>query len=494
MDGFATPPLPLTNSSASTGAGDGVLPPLAPPAAAAAINPRSGPNAQGGVAPPAPASKPRIAASKRTAAAVASAAAGQKEAKAAGGGGKKSKAAAAVAAAAAAAQFQYAPPPPPQAPAAPEFGAQVSAANVFDETTTSVDDEMFMSTMNVGSNYSQEFMSQQHNDEFEVDEDGKGLIDAPKGRAANYTAEEDLSIAQSLFKGDPKKNKKGKMVEGRPFVLSHCWMELKDEEKWKNRDGLEVPRKAMKATMEAQLIDDDEASSDDANRSPTPNSVAKTKRPIGKKQAKEAKGKKTGDDDIKKAMEAMVNARKEATEERRLCRMKESADEERRIAAEERKVVLEEKKMAMEEKLRLMEHEKHLFFMDTSILDEKQKEYINLCRHQFLAQKRLMGGMDASMGGYGGMNYMGGMGASMGGYGGMGGIGAMGAPPSGYGGMGGMSSPPSGYGGIRTSSSGYGGMGGMGGYGGLGGIGFMASMVPALTDGKVVIIKIADVM
>jgi hypothetical protein len=64
------------------------------------------------------------------------------------------------------------------------------------------------------------------------------------------------------------------------------------------------------------------ASSDGVKRIPTPSSVLRPKRPMGVKQAKEMKWKKSGDDDIKKAMEAMVNARKEYTEEKRLEKAK----------------------------------------------------------------------------------------------------------------------------------------------------------------------------
>jgi hypothetical protein len=37
-----------------------------------------------------------------------------------------------------------------------------------------------------------------------------------------------------LFKGAPKKNKKGKLVQGRSFTLPNCWEELENDEKWKN--------------------------------------------------------------------------------------------------------------------------------------------------------------------------------------------------------------------------------------------------------------------
>lgn len=93
------------------------------------------------------------------------------------------------------------------------------------------------------------------------------------------------------------------MVDGKSFVLAHCYKVLKDEEKWKNRDGLEVSKKG-KQTMDATLIEEEhhDDASRDVKRSPTLNSVAKTKTPIGAIQDKD-KGNKTGDDDIKKAME-----------------------------------------------------------------------------------------------------------------------------------------------------------------------------------------------
>ncbi|KAE8767776.1 hypothetical protein D1007_60828 [Hordeum vulgare] len=121
--------------------------------------------------------------------------------------------------------------------------------------------------------------------------------------------------------------------------------------------------------------DEEEASSDDAKRNPTPNSVAysKPKRPNG--VAKQKKKKKEGDGYTKNCMKAIVMERKEANEERRVARSQESIAEERRLATEERKVASKEKKLAMEEQVRLLEYEKHLFFLDTSKFDDRQKEY-----------------------------------------------------------------------------------------------------------------------
>jgi uncharacterized protein YnzC (UPF0291/DUF896 family) len=61
------------------------------------------------------------------------------------------------------------------------------------------------------------------------------------------------------------------MVEEKSFVLHRCWTDLKNKEKCKNRDGLEMIKKAMKATVSAIKLEDELSSEE------TPNSVARTK-------------------------------------------------------------------------------------------------------------------------------------------------------------------------------------------------------------------------
>ncbi|KAE8779966.1 Tyrosine N-monooxygenase [Hordeum vulgare] len=58
------------------------------------------------------------------------------------------------------------------------------------------------------------------------------------------------NIAQYLFRGEEKKTKKGKVKKVILFVLPHCYEVLKDDEKWKNHDVLEV-RKKGKETIDA---------------------------------------------------------------------------------------------------------------------------------------------------------------------------------------------------------------------------------------------------
>ena len=143
-----------------------------------------------------------------------------------------------------------------------------------------------------------------------------------------------------MFKEETRTTKKGKIKKGRVFTHPHCYKLLKDDEKWKKREDLDDLHLSNKRKRAIELNDDEEdASSDDGKRSPTPNSVSysKPKRPDGcKKDAKEKK-KRKGDDELKNAMEAIVKARKEANEVRKMARAQDAADEERRLAAEERR-------------------------------------------------------------------------------------------------------------------------------------------------------------
>ncbi|KAE8767666.1 Alternative oxidase 1a, mitochondrial [Hordeum vulgare] len=431
-----------------------------------------------------------------------------------------------------------------EAPASSLVEPGADAHQVFDEMPPSLNDDAYMSTMGVGSNnshWSQTNDIHIEDHEFEVDEEGEGIVNAPKGRAGNYTTNDDkllcntwlqvsrdpsvggdqsrdaywgrmkeyfdaqnvsgidrserslrsrwstinsdcqkwaaaqkavdkinpsgtneddrYNIAQNLFKEETRTTKKGKIKKGKIFTLPHCYEVLKDDDKWKKREDLDDLHLSNKRKRTIELNDDDEeedASSDDGKRSPTPNSVSysKPKRPDGCKKDKTEKKKRKGDDELTNAMEAIVKARKEASEVRKMARNQDAATderrlaaEERRVAAEERKMALEERKVGMEERVKLLEWEKHLFFLDTSLFNDAQKEYVNLAREEVLIQKRVMicgmggGGLGAMSGG--GLGAMGGGGGlcAMGGMGGFEAMGCMGAPPATMGGMGGFGAP-----------------------------------------------------
>ncbi|KAE8819534.1 putative receptor protein kinase ZmPK1 [Hordeum vulgare] len=225
----------------------------------------------------------------------------------------------------------------------------------------SFDNETYMSTMGVGSNNSHWSQTNEVHGDDEMDEDGEGIIEAPKGRAGNYTTDEDILLCNTWLvvsmdttvggdqsrdtywdrmkeyfdernksgiertnrslrsrwstinkdyqrweaemkpvdKINPsgtndrerEKTKKGKVKEERAFVLPHCYEVLKDVEKWKGRDDQDDNKKS-KATID--LDEEEEASSDDGKRNPTPNSVAYSNQEdqmeVRKKQNKRIRG------------------------------------------------------------------------------------------------------------------------------------------------------------------------------------------------------------
>jgi hypothetical protein len=112
---------------------------------------------------------------------------------------------------------------------------------------------------------------------------------------------------------------------------------LGNEEKWKTRGKLDAATIATNATGEATIIDDDASSEEGKKRGSTPHSVANTRRNmLGKKAAKDLKGKKAGDDDIAIAMNRIANARLQANEDRKLTRSLEHEVKAQRVALEER--------------------------------------------------------------------------------------------------------------------------------------------------------------
>ncbi|XBI42169.1 hypothetical protein VPH35_126531 [Triticum aestivum] len=363
-----------------------------------------------------------------------------------------------------------------EAPASSLVEPAADAHNVFDEMPPSLNDDAYRSTMGVGSNnshWSQTNDMHFEDHEFEVEEEGEGIVDVPKGRAGNYTNTDDILLCNTWLQvsrdpsigGDQSRDAYwGRMkehydvhnvsgIDHSERSLRSRWSTINSDcQKWvacqkavdklnpsgTNEDDRyhiarnlfkEEERKTKKGKIkEGRLNDDDDDddeddASSDGKRSPTPNSVSysKPKRPDGCKKDEKEKKKRKGDDALKNVMEAIVKARKEANEVRKMARNKDVAAEERRVAAEERKVALEERKVSNEERTRLLEWEKHLFFLDTSNLNEAQKEFVNLSREEVLIRKRAM------------LRVMGGSGL-----GAMGGMGGFGAPPDAMDAMGDM--------------------------------------------------------
>jgi hypothetical protein len=70
--------------------------------------------------------------------------------------------------------------------------------------------------------------------------------------------QDQLTIAQGFFRGKPKKGKNGKKGKvGNAFTLHHCWVELENDEKWKNRDLYAIARgKSNKISVHDATIHD----------------------------------------------------------------------------------------------------------------------------------------------------------------------------------------------------------------------------------------------
>uniref|UniRef100_A0A8I6X4C2 No apical meristem-associated C-terminal domain-containing protein n=1 Tax=Hordeum vulgare subsp. vulgare TaxID=112509 RepID=A0A8I6X4C2_HORVV len=371
-----------------------------------------------------------------------------------------------------------------------------NAHHVFDEMLPSLNDDAYMSTMGVGSNnshWSQTNDIHLDDHEFEVDEEGEGIVEAPKGRAGNYTTNDDKLLCNTWLQvsRDPS--------VGGDQSRDAYWGRMKEHFDAQNVSGIDRSERSLRSrwstiNSDCQKWAAAQKAVDKLNPSGTneddryniaqnlfKEETRTTKKGKIKKgkiftlphcyEDKTEKKKRKGDDELTNAMEAIVKARKEANEVRKMARNQDAAAEERRlaaeerrVAAEERKVALEERKVGMEERAKLLEWEKHLFFLDTSLFNDAQKEYVNLAREEVLIQKRAMirGGL-GGMGG-GGLGAMGGMGlGAMGGLGGFGAMGGMGAPPAAMGGMGGFGAPSNAMGGMDGFGAPSNAMGGMGG-------------------------------
>ncbi|KAE8773937.1 Threonyl-tRNA synthetase [Hordeum vulgare] len=292
-------------------------------------------------------------------------------------------------------------PPPPPPPAVEDDVATptATASNMFGEMSQSLDDEAFMHATNV-ANDDYMYASQ----EYETQYDDDNLM---------WTmSREEKMIAQGFFRERNMKGEKKKR-KGKAFTFHHCYKELKDVEKWKTRETFESSKK------KSVVLEDEEDVIEETG--PTPHSVTKSYRPDGNKKVK---GTKAGDNDLKEEFDAIVMARKEHAEEKRILKLKEieerseaerqraaaeekrAAAEERLVATEERKVELEEKKAATDERKMVEKRTLEFMFMDTSILDAKAKAYVEFCRDEMLIKKQMLmrqmmmgGGMGGAMGG-----------------------------------------------------------------------------------------------
>jgi len=95
--------------------------------------------------------------------------------------------------------------------------------------------------MNVGSSFTHEYHSQQDDNEYEVDEDGEGLVGPSRGRAANYTAEEDKLLCNTWCNVgmDP--------AVGTDQNRDTYWVRMKEYFDARNKSGIERTERSLRS-------------------------------------------------------------------------------------------------------------------------------------------------------------------------------------------------------------------------------------------------------
>ena len=101
-----------------------------------------------------------------------------------------------------------------------------------------------MSTMGVGSNnshWSQTNEVHQDDHEYEVDEEGEGMVDAPKGRACNYTVDEDILLCKTWL------NVSMDATVGTDQTRDTYWLRMKEFFDTHNKSGIERTERSLRS-------------------------------------------------------------------------------------------------------------------------------------------------------------------------------------------------------------------------------------------------------
>ena len=107
-----------------------------------------------------------------------------------------------------------------------------------------MNDDAYMSTMGVGSNNSHwSQINDMHfeDHEFEVDEDGEGIVDAPKGRAGNYTNVDDILLCNTWLQvsRDPS--------VGGDQSRDAYWLRMKEHFDVRNESGIDRSARSLRS-------------------------------------------------------------------------------------------------------------------------------------------------------------------------------------------------------------------------------------------------------
>jgi hypothetical protein len=167
------------------------------------------------------------------------------------------------------------------------------------------------------------------------------------------------------------------------FPFLHCWLKIRNSEKFTSPVTNKRPREGNSSPVTVDVFDVEDGES---RKSQTPDSsMPSSKRPMGRKQAKEKlkKGEPTNYSLIEKFLAEKEKVREDRWQESKMLH--------------DRKLSLEARKIENEEKNRLWEQEQKIMFCDLDTLDPSQKTYVIAMRAQIAAEK--MAAFNSAFGG-----------------------------------------------------------------------------------------------
>ena len=152
------------------------------------------------------------------------------------------------------------------------------------------------------------------------------------------------------------------MENGKAFAFIHCWLKVRQSEKFLSiHNSLKQPQ-AKKSTTNNEGEPHESSSK------------ATSERPLGRKQSKQ-KGKKSGEDEYVEVLENFIKIKSDEQKERK-ARWQEDKQ------LEERKVALKESKLQWEQ-------EQHIIFCDMYTMDEMQRTYVLAKRAELTMRAKL---------------------------------------------------------------------------------------------------------
>ena len=122
--------------------------------------------------------------------------------------------------------------------------SHIDSLFVLCKKNCSLNDDAYMSTIGVGSNnshWSQTNDIHFEDHEFEVDEEGEGIVDAPKGRADNYTNADDILLCNTWLQvsRDPS--------VGGDQSRDAYWLRMKEHFDLHNMSGIDRSARSLRS-------------------------------------------------------------------------------------------------------------------------------------------------------------------------------------------------------------------------------------------------------